>query len=213
MPLYINRSSGDKQWAYRAAEQPTIALALKQLETQLDGEKSRLTQSIEFFCISPSDSDMTNRSAISSFWFKVQDAGKDLGVTNDLIVYKFLQHVPNGNKVYEKLKETINPSMTEQDMTAVFDKAQNEASNFHVRDPEESNCKVEESDEDDQVYFGGNRSQTKQGMFCKICRKSNHTAKNCYHRRCFNCQGNGHDTAKCPPFRKKPSLLPKKKPK
>ena len=28
---------------------------------------------------------MTNRSAISSFWFKVQDAGKDLGVTNDLI--------------------------------------------------------------------------------------------------------------------------------
>ena len=37
LPLYINRSSWDKEWAYRTAEQPTIALALKQLETQLDG--------------------------------------------------------------------------------------------------------------------------------------------------------------------------------
>ena len=62
-------------------------------------------------------------------------------------------------------------------MTAVFGKAQNKTSNFHVRDPEESNCKAEESDEDDQVYFGRNRSQTKQGMFCKICRKTNHMAK------------------------------------
>ena len=71
LPLYINRSSGDKDWAYRAEEQPTIALALKQLETQLDEEKSKLTQAIDFFSISPSDSDMTNRSAVSSFWFKV----------------------------------------------------------------------------------------------------------------------------------------------
>ena len=70
-----------------------------------------------------------------------------------LVVYKFLQRVPNRNKVYEKLKETINPSMTEQDMTAVFDKAQNKTSNFHVRDPEESNCKAEESDEDDHDVF------------------------------------------------------------
>ena len=45
LPLYVNRSSGDQQWAYKAAEQPTIALALTQLEAQLDGEKSKLRQS------------------------------------------------------------------------------------------------------------------------------------------------------------------------
>ena len=70
-------------------------------------KNQKLRQAIDFFDISPSDNDMTNRSSISSFWFRVQDAGKDLGVTNDLMVYKFLQHVPNGNKVYEKLTETI----------------------------------------------------------------------------------------------------------
>ena len=140
------------------------------------GEKSKLTQAIDFFSTSSSDNDMTNRSAVSFFCFKVQDAGKDLGVTNDPIAYKFLQHMPNGNKVHEKLKETIKPSMTKQYMTAVFEKAQNKTSNFHGRDPKESNCKVEERDEDDQLYFGGHRSQTKQRMSCKICRKANYTA-------------------------------------
>ena len=138
LPLYVNRSSGDQEWAYKAAEQPTIALALKQLEAQLDGEKSKLRQAIDFFDLSPSDNDMTNRSSISSFWFRVQDAGKDLGVTNDLMVYKFLQHVPNGNKVYEKLTETIKTNMTEQDMTAVFDEVQNKVSSYS------SNIKVKE---------------------------------------------------------------------
>ena len=80
---------------------------------------------------------MTNRSSISSFCFRVQDAGKDLGVTNDLMVYKFLQHVPKGNKVYEKLTETIKTNMTEQDITAVFDKVQNKVLSYS------SNIKVQ----------------------------------------------------------------------
>ena len=128
------------------------------------------------------------------------------------MVYKFLQHVPNGNKVYEKLTETIKTNMTEQDMTAVFDEVQNKvssySSNIMVKEkvfvangadnipkmiadlqdqinnlrsnyhgitadgnPEESNNNVEDKDEDDHVYFGRNRSQTKQRMFCTICRK------------------------------------------
>ena len=155
---------------------------------------------------------MTNTSTISSFWFKVQDAGKELGVTNDLVAYKFLQHVPNGSKVYEKLKETIKTSMMEQDMTVALNEAQNKVSNYsgnikfkeevfvvigmnniHYiiadlqdqinnfqsnyhgitsdRDPEESSDNTEERDEDDQLYFGGNRSHTKQKMSCKIYKK------------------------------------------
>ena len=54
------------------------------------------------------------------------------------MVYKFLQHVPNGNKVYEKLTETIKTNITEQDMTAVFDEVQNKVSSYS------SNIKVKE---------------------------------------------------------------------
>ena len=32
LPLYVNRSSGDQQWAYKAAEKATIKEALEQLE-------------------------------------------------------------------------------------------------------------------------------------------------------------------------------------
>jgi hypothetical protein len=121
LPLYVNRSSGDQQWAYKAAEKTTIKAALEQLELNLDGAKSKLNAAVEFFNLAPLDKNMTERSAISSFWFNVLDSGTAAGVAKDLIIYKFLQYAPQGNKIFEKMKETIKADISDADMGKVFD--------------------------------------------------------------------------------------------
>jgi len=121
LPLYVNRSSGDQQWAYKAAEKANIKEALDQLEVYLDGAKSTLNAAVEFFNLAPLDKNMTERSAISSYWFNVLDSGAAAGVAKDLIIYKFLQYAPHGNKIFEKMKDTIKPNISDDNMTKVFD--------------------------------------------------------------------------------------------
>ena len=106
------RSLADQQWAYKAAEKTTIKEALEQLELNLDGSKSKLNAAVEFFKLAPLDKNMTERSAISSFWFNVLDSGTAAEVAKDLIVYKFLQYAPHGNKIFEKMKATITATIT-----------------------------------------------------------------------------------------------------
>ena len=35
-------------------------------------------------------------------------------------------------------------------------------------------------------------------LACNICKKTGHRAKNCFNRRCFKCEGKGHDVKDCP---------------
>ena len=119
--LYVNRSLGDQQWAYKAAENTTIKEALEQLEFNLDGAKSKPNAAVEFFKRAPLDKNMTERSAISSFWFNILDSGTTAEVAKNLIIYKFLQYAPHGNKIFEKIKAKITATISDADMTKIFD--------------------------------------------------------------------------------------------
>ena len=125
LPIYVTRSHGDQNWAHKAAEKNTIKEALDYLQLHLDGETSRLIKANEFFDLKPRDKEEPmNRAEISSFWFKVLDIGTNAEIGNDLMVLKFLQFVPHGHKVYEKLKENIKSDMSDENVTKVFDEIQ-----------------------------------------------------------------------------------------
>ena len=101
LPVYVCRSSGEQSWAYEATKCGTLAESLDFLEKFIDGPKSNLTKASEFFQVKLKDTEKLTRSDLSVFWFDVHEKGNAIAATSDLIIYKFLQQVPFGNKVFK----------------------------------------------------------------------------------------------------------------
>ena len=61
------------------------------------------------------------------------------------------------------------------------------------------------TDEDPLVYAYQNRTNEdkKKKSGCQICGKKGHAQKNCFHRKCENCQGTGHDAELCPSYKRR----------
>ena len=247
LPLYVNRSAGDQAWAYEAAKKETIEEALTELQARIDGKESLLVSSQKFFELSLPEADKSNRSAVSSFWFKVVESGEAAGVPINLILCKFLQNVAHGNKVFVKNKSKIVPEMTSTDANTIFEEIQEkllekpvyspkvkveevfhssdvqsvsqmfsklqeqiddikitiDQSNIVAQSESELSDMEECSDEDDNPVLFYKNSKSKNQMYCTICNKTNHTKKFCNKRKCDNCHGVGHDSEKCPSFKKK----------
>ena len=49
LPIAVDRSPADQKWASEAAKQETLKAALYELETRLDGKKTRFVAITEFF--------------------------------------------------------------------------------------------------------------------------------------------------------------------
>ena len=124
LPIYMSRSNGDQQWAYKAAEKDTIKDALKELELHLDGEKTALVAANEFFVLCPTEEKPISRAAVSSFWFRVRDMGGVAEMSIDMMILKFLNFVPQRSKFFEKMKDSIKADMSEADMTKIYEEVQ-----------------------------------------------------------------------------------------
>ena len=159
LPLYVSRSAGDQAWAYEAAKQETIEEALKELEARIDGKESILVTSQKFFELSLPEVKKSNRSAISSFWFKVVEIGEAADIPRHLIMCKFLQNVAHGSKVFAKNKSKIVATITNEDMNTMFEEVQER---LHEKSVSNQTIKVEE------VFHSSDEIQNVTQMFSKL---------------------------------------------
>ena len=88
----VQRSSADMKWALEAAKKPTLKGALDEREARIDGKKSRLVTVADFFALKPA-AEISSDQELSAFFFEAMDMGKSAGISADLIMCKFLQHV------------------------------------------------------------------------------------------------------------------------
>ena len=71
----------------------TLEEAFDELEKRLDGSKDKLTAVTDFYRLEPERQPLS-ADGLSVFFFKVMDAGKTAGLTNDHIAFKFLEYAP-----------------------------------------------------------------------------------------------------------------------
>ena len=108
LPVYVCRSSGEQSWAHEATKCKSLTDSLDFLERFIDGPKSNLIKASEFFDVKLENANEISRSDLSVFWFDVLDKGNAAAASTDLIIYKFLQQLPCGVKLFDKCKETID---------------------------------------------------------------------------------------------------------
>ena len=235
LPIAVDRSTADQKWASEAAKKETLKAALDELQTRLDGKKTRLVAMTEFFELKPPKS-ITQRS-LSAFFFEALEAGKAAGITFDVIAMKFLQYVPGANKLFNDNEDDIVANMTEAKLVEFFDKVQEKLARkkkcdididveevFHVTNDSVDNQMPKwaedlradvnalktslstvsstdsTNDEQSKAFYykkDGKNFKKQSRAPCSICKKNNHSPKNCYKRVCSKCSGIGHDADKC----------------
>ena len=122
LPLYVDRSAGEKELACIAGKQTTIKDALKELGDLIDGKPNRLEASQEFFNmnipVSPSVQEQI------SYYFNLQKAGEEADIPSDVIILKFLSTIPRGNKIFKEVEKEMKPDMDESEILDLFKKLQ-----------------------------------------------------------------------------------------
>lgn len=119
LPLVVDRSLAEQQWAAIAAKQETLEAALDELELRLDGKKPRFIAMADFFDLTPNND--LDAAHVSEYFFATIEAGQAAGVSSDITASKFLQFAPQGCKVFEENDKLIKPGMTEGDLVTLYD--------------------------------------------------------------------------------------------
>ena len=115
----MDRTPADQKWATAATKQESLKEALDELESRLDGKKTRFVAMKEFFNLKPPTK--ISLENLSSFFFDALEAGKAAEVTKDVIALKFLEYVPGSTKLFNDNKGDIKADMTEEQLITFFD--------------------------------------------------------------------------------------------
>lgn len=226
LPMYVCRNRGEKILAEVASKKETLAEALDELQSLIDGEISQFTW-MERFCNSkPEDRSCT--SSLVAFFFELMAIAKSAGVPYELAVVRYVNMIPKGEQVYSKIKSSVKADMSEAEASTLFqtirpllEPEQNEARNdVFISSQEKGEVadlrnqvtrlsrqfteafkaqepEAENQEDDTEAYFQ-KRMQKSKKMSCKICKKKGHESATCFQRVCSKCEGKGHDSDVCP---------------
>ena len=117
IPAYVHRNNGVVSIAEAACEKDSLVNALKELESLIDGDPSRITRVNEFWPLKP-----TSKSNIDlvSYFFSLKNEAAFAGITNEMLVIKFLDAVPGGERIFESNKDKIKADMEISAVTEIF---------------------------------------------------------------------------------------------
>ena len=206
-------------------------------EKRLDGHgsKDKLTAVTEFYRLEPERQPLS-ADGLSVFFFKVMDAGKTAGLTNDHIAFKFLEYAPGGKKVYRDLNATIKADMKRDALLTLYDHAKEHAPTtrelkvkeepvFVVQEEEKvpswakelqrevrrlkRNAKESVSTDETSVTSTDDKVfYSMDKKTCNICKMSNHVEKDCFKRICKRCAPAAMPPAAMPPAAIPPAAIP-----
>lgn len=121
LPLYVCRSTAEREIARHAAKKATLADAFKEIEELIDGKKSRIDYVNKFCDIKAEDK---SPEGLTSLFFTLKSVGEDAEIAGDLILSRFISFMNNGEKIYEDNKTEIKAADSDDKMIAMFKKLQ-----------------------------------------------------------------------------------------
>ena len=132
LPIVVDRSPADQKWATAATKQATLKEALDELESRLDGRKTRFVAMKDFFNLKPTAT--VSLETLETFFFQALEAGKAAEISNDVIAIKFLEFVPGATKLFNDNKAHIKTDMTEDQLIAFFDTVRAKLATLNPKD-------------------------------------------------------------------------------
>lgn len=117
LPVYLNRSEGEKNIAFQAAEKATLDDAFKFLEELIDGSPCIITECEKFFSLKPSS---CSTDSIRSYFFQLNEQAKRAEIKADVFIKRFLTNIPGGKKLYKDKKDDITDEMTNAQVITFF---------------------------------------------------------------------------------------------
>lgn len=217
LPQYAGRDVGTKEYAYIACEDPekkkTLAAALIELANFVEGKQTRLAKSSKFFNVTLED---TTVEAQTKFFFELVNSGNEATIPSDVIILKFLQAIPGGNKFFDKSKDEVVPGLDKRAMITLFQKWTIRESHDAVQSKfikeetfvTEENTKLAQLEQDladirlKLVQFTGNgdaSSSDSESVMFNDSKKRDHKSKRGSQSRksCSECGKSGHERETC----------------
>lgn len=128
LPVYVCRNEGEVEIALLVVEEEpeNLDAALERLSELIDGRPSRVLSAKKFF-------EFSVTGELKTTFFILKKLGKEAGLSNDVVLLRFLGLIPSGVKFHEDNKAKIKAAMTDADLLEMFallqpqlDKAQNQ---------------------------------------------------------------------------------------
>ena len=120
LPLYVNRTAGEKQLAFAAATKDTLDEAFTFLEEFIDGPPCVFSESSRFFDLKPND--ITSMDSIRSYYFELLEVSGRAKIPGDTFLKRFLTNIPGGNKIMTEIEDDMKPTMTGEQLLNTFKK-------------------------------------------------------------------------------------------
>ena len=117
IPKYVHRNDEEVLIAEAVCKKETLVNALKELESRIDGDPSRMTRVNEFWALEPTS---TSYIGLASYFFMLKYEAAFAGITNEMLVIKFLNGVLAGEKIYKSNKAKIKADMEISAVTEIL---------------------------------------------------------------------------------------------
>ena len=117
LPAYGARDAGEILIAESCTEKETIAEALNELESLIDGTPTVLNQFNSFWSCKPIKK---RYNELVAFYFVLVNECKEAKIPYNMIIMRYLNFIPGAEKIFNDHKEKIRSTMTAAQMAEVF---------------------------------------------------------------------------------------------
>lgn len=121
LPAYVHRTEAEIIIAEQCSKKETPAAAIIELELLIDGAPNIVSRVNEFWGLKPVS---TSYSSLIGFYFVLKSEATMAGVSNDMVLIKYLHHIPGGEKIQATHQAKFKSTMTATEMETIFKIAQ-----------------------------------------------------------------------------------------
>ena len=120
LPIYVDRTEGEKQIAFAASAEESLEKAFKFLEDYIDGPPCLYTESAKFFDMKPKDT--RSMDSIRSYYFELLEVTFRADMSGDAFLKRFFTNIQGGKRLLEEVKDELKHEMSKTVLMELFKK-------------------------------------------------------------------------------------------